>query len=407
MKLVHAADLHVDSPMLGLSRYEGAPVERLRGATRRAFEGLVELCLRERARFLVLAGDVFDDDWRDMNTGLWFLKALGRLREVGTDVVLVRGNHDFQLTAALAWPPYLHELSREGESLRFEREGVVFHGASFPSRHVRESLLPRYCHALQGLCNVGVLHTNATASREHGDYAPCTVEDLLDKGYDYFALGHVHRRAVLHRAPWVVYPGNLQGRQFREDGAKGCMLVEIDEARVSSARFVDTSVVRWFDRRITLGTDDDLDALLARTRAELRAAADGAEGRLAAVRLTIDGPCAAHAAVVDRASWIVDQIRADATDLDDAVFLGEVRLETTPAATIEALRAAQGLVAELLREIERLRADEVDLAAHASALAPIANKAGDVVDVSDPAFVARVLDAAEALLAQRLTEGEG
>lgn len=405
MKLVHAADLHVDSPMTGLSRYEGAPVERLRGATRRAFEGLVDLCLREQARFLVLAGDVFDDDWRDMNTGLWFLKTLGRLREVGTDVVLVRGNHDFQLTAALAWPRFLHELAKEGETLRFEREGVAFHGASFPTRHVHESLLPRYCHALSGLCNVGVLHTNATRSREHGEYAPCTVEDLLDKGYDYFALGHVHHRAVLHRDPWVVYPGNLQGRQFREDGPKGCMLVDVDEARIAGVRFVDVSTVRWSDRRIALGPEDGLDALLGRAREAIGEAATSAEGRLATVRLTFTGACPAHAAVVDRGAWIVDQIRADAGELDDAVFVGEVRFETQPAATLEALRAAQGLVAELLQEIERLRIDAVDLAAHADALAPIAGKAGDVVDVTDPAFVARVLDAAEALLAQRLTEG--
>src|SRR5690242_9452537 len=94
MKFVHAADLHLDSPLRGLSRYEGAPVEAVRGATRRAFQNLIDLCLEEGAAFLLLAGDIYDGDWKDYGTGLFFLHQLARLRAADVEVVLIRGNHD-------------------------------------------------------------------------------------------------------------------------------------------------------------------------------------------------------------------------------------------------------------------------------------------------------------------------
>src|SRR6266511_4052139 len=94
MKFVHAADLHLDSPLRGLARYEGAPLQAIRGATRRAFENLIDLCLEEGAAFLLLAGDIFDGNWRDYSTGLFFAAQLSRLKATGIPVVLVRGNHD-------------------------------------------------------------------------------------------------------------------------------------------------------------------------------------------------------------------------------------------------------------------------------------------------------------------------
>src|SRR5688572_17676287 len=94
MKFVHAADLHIDSPLRGLERYEGAPVDVVRGATRRALENLVDLCVSEGAAFLLLAGDMFDGDWRDYGTGLYFVSQMVRLRQAQIPVYLVRGNHD-------------------------------------------------------------------------------------------------------------------------------------------------------------------------------------------------------------------------------------------------------------------------------------------------------------------------
>src|SRR5882757_4623826 len=134
MKFVHSADLHLDSPLSGLSKYEGAPVEQIRGATRRALENLVKLCLSEGAQLLVIAGDLYDGDWRDYSTGLFFNKQMSALRAAGVKVVWIRGNHDAasKLTAHLALPDNVHELShRKPESFLLEELGVAVHGQGF------------------------------------------------------------------------------------------------------------------------------------------------------------------------------------------------------------------------------------------------------------------------------------
>ena len=86
INFLHASDIHLDSPLRGLARYEGAPVEEIRLATRRALENLVELAIRESVDFVVLAGDLYDGDWPDFDTGLFFVGQMHRLREAGIPV---------------------------------------------------------------------------------------------------------------------------------------------------------------------------------------------------------------------------------------------------------------------------------------------------------------------------------
>ena len=160
MKLVHAADLHIDSPLRGLSRYEGAPVDQLRNATRRALENLVELCIREEAALLLLAGDIFDGDWRDYATGLFFAAQMARLRRAGVRVALVRGNHDAQsqISKELRLPDNVHELpTKKPGSVVFEDIGVAVHGQGFAAREVREDLAARYPQPIASLFNIGLL----------------------------------------------------------------------------------------------------------------------------------------------------------------------------------------------------------------------------------------------------------
>src|SRR5260370_15349826 len=184
MKFIHAADLHIDSPLKGLAAYDGAPVERVRGATRRALHNLVDLCFAESASFLILAGDVFDGDWKDFNTGLFFVKELARLREVGTRVFIVRGNHDAmsEVSRQLTLPDHVHEFSDDAaETIVLDELGVALHGLSFAKREVRDSLVPRYPAPVAGALNVGVMHTSAGGSSIHATYAPCSVEELARK----------------------------------------------------------------------------------------------------------------------------------------------------------------------------------------------------------------------------------
>lgn len=419
MRIVHAADLHIDSPLKGLPRYDGAPVDRVRGATREAFKRVIDTCLREEARYLVLAGDVFDADWKDVNTGVFFLAELARLRPVGCQVLLLRGNHDFELTKALRWPDFVHEFDvpkKRSDGKRrtyvFEHDAVAFHGVSYPSQKVEDSLLPEYPAPLAGALNVGVLHTNATGSRDHATYAPCTVQDLAAHGYAYWALGHVHGHAILSRAPFVVYPGNTQGRHANEPGPKGCVVLDVDAGTITDVRFADTSVMRWHRAEVDLDREDDEAELFEKVRARLGAIAEESDGRLAAVRVVVRGACRAHAAVCRRAAQIQAQIRGDAIDRGGDVWVEKIELLTSPEVAIDQLREARGLVADLLRHVDHVRNDEGDaeLLHLARVLDPIKKKLARELsamglELEDGDTLRIILGEAEALLAQRLTDG--
>lgn len=232
---LHAADIHLDSPLQGLERYPDAPVEAVRAAPRRAFEALVELAIEERVAFVLLAGDLYDGDWKDYNTGLFFVAQMRRLAEAGIPVQLVSGNHDAasQITKRLSLPPNVkHFSSGRPETLELADYDVAIHGQSFAGRRVSEDLAAGFPPGDRGRFEIGLLHTSLDGRPGHADYAPCTVDGLRSKDYAYWALGHVHQREEVVRGdPWIVFPGNLQGRHARETGGKGASL-EIGRAHV-------------------------------------------------------------------------------------------------------------------------------------------------------------------------------
>ena len=175
-KFLHAADIHLDSPLRGLDRYEGAPADQIRGATRRAFENLVEVALREEVALVVLAGDLYDGDWRDFNTGLFFVKQMARLKEAGIPAYAVSGNHDAtsRITRRLPLPENVHVFpTGEATTVRLEGVDVAIHGQSFAEQCTTEDLAKNYPAAVSGVFNLGVLHTSMTGRDGHGSYAPC------------------------------------------------------------------------------------------------------------------------------------------------------------------------------------------------------------------------------------------
>ncbi|HXU73957.1 MAG TPA: DNA repair exonuclease [Polyangia bacterium] len=403
MNFVHAADLHIDSPLRGLDAYDGAPVERVREATRRALTNLVQLCLDERAAFLVLAGDVFDGEWKDFNTGLFFLRELNRLRDAGTRVFLVRGNHDAasEVTRSLTWPAHVHVFADDrAETVVLEEHGVALHGMSYPRREVKDSLLPNYPAPIDGALNIGILHTNAEGGTTHLNYAPCRVDELVRKGYDYWALGHVHAHEILHTAPWVVFPGNTQGRHIRETGPKGAVVVSVEDGAVLGVRHAPLDVVRWRELPLTLGSDEGVDELYDRAREAFVQARDEAEGRLVAARLVVDGATRAHAEVAAARDKVVGELRARALDVGDALWLEKIELRTRPAVALDELRASEGFVGELLRAVDEARRDPALAAELRVQLQPLLEKLGD--ELPGDVDVATLLDEVEAHLVSAL-----
>jgi exonuclease SbcD len=362
MRAFHAADIHLDSPLRGLSRYEDAPVADLRSATRRAFDNLIDAAIDEDVDLLLLAGDVFDGDWLHYSSGAHFARQMLRLRDAEVRVVSIAGNHDAasKITKSLRLPDNVAVLgARRPETWRDDDLGVAVHGQSYAEPAVTRDLCVGYPAPIAGVINIGLLHTSADGRPGHERYAPCTVESLVNRGYDYFALGHVHAREVLSFDPPVVFCGALQGRGLREIGPKGATLIEFDDGRVDHEHRV-LDVVRWEVVEVDAAGCADRDEVCGRVAAAIRDAAGAADGRLLAARVAIVGATDAHG-----------QLRGDSERLDHEVVLAaaegagsQVWVQGTVVQTTSArprISAGDDAVGELVGELEEIMASEASI----------------------------------------------
>lgn len=351
MRFVHAADLHLDSPLSGLRERAGERADEIAGASRRAFNNLIEVALNERVDFVVIAGDVFDGDWGDYNSGLFLLARLRRLDHAGIPVVMIRGNHDAanQMSRRLTLPPNVTMLQASAaETHALERLNVAIHGQSYPARAVTENLALGYPAPRPGMFNIGVLHTSADG--RPGPYAPCELRDLLLKGYDYWALGHVHTREVLAEDPWVVFPGNLQGRHVNESGAKGFSLVTVEAGRVVRLDHVPVDVVRWASVAVDVSGAATLEDLCPRVGQAIDRAVAQADGRTLAMRLVLTGACGAHGALKGDPERLAAEAASLALQARGDVWIERVEVETCAPAQ-EAHGTALGDVIDLMARV--------------------------------------------------------
>lgn len=364
MRFLHAADLHIDSPLRGLDRYDGAPVERLRTATRSALERLVDKGLSERVDFVLLAGDIYDRDWQDFHTGLFFREQMVRLGRAGIRVFIVQGNHDAQgvISRQLPLPTNVTVFSsRTAQTVRIDELSVAIHGRSFPERAVEEDLVPSYPAPVPGFFNIAMLHTSLGGRPLHDTYAPTDITTLCAKGYDYWALGHIHAREVVSETPRIVFPGNLQGRHANETGPKGCELISVVAGSIE-AEFIPLDVVRWHQLEVALDGIERLEVVGDAFRETLEPLLIGATDRLHAVRVTLTGLTELHGAEANRPGTLDAAIRAAAQDVGDVeVWIEQVRLDlATPLDRALALQR-QDAVGELIRLVEAIGADETAL----------------------------------------------
>jgi len=297
MKFLHAADIHLGSPLAGLARRGEIPAHVTQHCTRRAFMNLIDIAITEDVGFVLIAGDLYDSDWRDFSTGLFFNE---QMRRLARPCILIRGNHDAAsiISKQLTLPPNVHEMSaRKVDRWVSDELGVVVHGRSFPDRHIPEDLSDSYPGPEPGRLSIAMLHTSGENPGEHEVYAPCRIGALARKGYAYWALGHIHDRRVLHENPFIVFPGNIQGRHVREEGAKGVTLVEVEDRQIVGISHRPTDVVRWAQIPVQLDGAESLADAWVRTRFALEAQAANLEGRPLLARINLQGATKLHAAL--------------------------------------------------------------------------------------------------------------
>lgn len=406
MRFIHAADIHLDSPLEGLSARAAELAREVAAASRKAFSGLIDLAIERQAAFVVVAGDVFDGAWRDVRTGLVFAEGMARLERAGIEAVLLKGNHDAETRSigrALHFGANVHQFdSRRAHTIRLERHRTALHGRSYSQPAETRNLAQDYPAALPGWFNVGVLHTALAGAAGHAPYAPCSLSDLLNRGYQYWALGHVHAHQALHDDPPVIYPGNLQGRHVNEPGAKGCVLVEVDDLQVSGWELVPLDAVRWALVSVDAAGCGDVDAVLERARDRLAQAAEGLDGRLLAARLEITGVTAAHGPLHADRGHLEAELQSAAFRAGPDILVERAVLRTRPPA---APAPGPDALGEIARALLALREEREALRSELDAIVQkLPDAARAMIDWTalDDAAIDAVLDDAHPLLLERL-----
>ena len=358
-RFLHAADLHLDSPLKGLELSPEAPLEQIRGAARRALENLVSLAIHEEVSFILLAGDLYDGDWRDFNTGLFFNRQMARLKEKGIPVIAISGNHDAasQITKSLRPPDNVKLLStRRPETYHLKELNVAIHGQGFASRAVTDNLSSSYPQAIPGCFNIGLLHTALTGREGHEPYAPGTVDDLRSKGYKYWALGHVHQREVVLTDPWILFPGTIQGRHIREQGAKGGTLVTVAEGEVTAAEHRDLDVLRWRLCRIDITGVATLEELYAPLQKGLQSALKSGDGRPVIARIELVGKSAVHRELQREPEKWISEINGMAAALGGAgLWIEKVKFRTGESLETDHLMTDDSPIGGILRMVATLQ----------------------------------------------------
>jgi DNA repair protein SbcD/Mre11 len=232
-RFIHAADIHLDSPLRGLSAYENAPAQQLRNASREALKELVTKAIEDSVSFVVFAGDLYDGDWRDYNTGIFFAMQMGRLAKAGIRAFVLHGNHDAEseMTKKLVLPDNVIVFSsRSAQVHKIDDLKVALHGQSFANRATEENLAASYKAKVSDHFNIGVLHTALQGYAAHANYAPCTVDELHSK--------------TMTTGLWVTFTNTRSGRGHRPSCFRATCRAVMCARRAERGRFPSQSMIR-------------------------------------------------------------------------------------------------------------------------------------------------------------------
>jgi len=351
---IHAADLHLDTPFTGMGQLPQKLRERVLHSTFTAYDNLIQLCIDRHVDFLLLAGDIYDTSNRSLRAQIYFKEGLEKLAAHGIQVYIVHGNHDpvnskelnVTLPAnAFVFPPgevVSHSFEQEG------RELARIYGVSYPQSHVKESYLSKFKREAGDFFAIGLLHTNVDGNPAHDNYAPVSRAELIQHGFDYWALGHIHQKNILHDDPVILYPGNIQGRNVKETGERGCYFVKVEEKKVTELTFCATDDLRWYQEQVSLSDCEqiqDILDLLEDTKEQIRMQS---KGKGAFVRLSFTGRTPMHSYVCDEKNLadFLEILRGMEEEREDFVWLDSIDVKTKPIIQLEQVAEEESLLGD-------------------------------------------------------------
>lgn len=368
-RFIHAADLHLDSPF----RIRQGKVKDFRSdllnASLEAFRELCNVAISSKVDFIILAGDIYDGFDHGVRAQLSLRREIQRLGDNGIGVYAAYGNHDPIIggrEAAISWPNNLIRFGTTPETFPLEREGIKFGeitGISYQTREERRNLAEMFPQSNPDCFSIAVLHANVGSSSEHGNYAPAALFDLIGKGYDYWALGHIHRRTVLFEDPLIIYPGNIQGLHMKpsERGLKGAELVEVTPGGIRHS-FVPLSQVIFDLISVDVGTCGTLDAIVDTCVESIRTKQQEVEGRPLVVRISLVGVLNSDLGNLDESiDAIYEDLSLEIAGIHPPVFLDQLEADLVKRRSLDDLKALSDVVGELIREIVEWRNDPARL----------------------------------------------
>ncbi|AKB55544.1 DNA double-strand break repair protein Mre11 [Methanosarcina barkeri MS] len=373
LSFVHAADLHLDSPFTEISGIDPELGERLAKATFQSYEAIIELCIEEKVDFLLIAGDVYDSADKSLYAQVRFIEGLRKLEIAGIQVFICHGNHDplEGWSASLTWPENVHIMSGDrAEVVKFKKDrenAAVIVGMSYPTRHIMKNLVKNFPKKEGNWpFTIGLLHCSVGSNPEHDPYAPCTLQDLRELNYDYWALGHIHTPSIVCKeAPIVIYPGNPQGRHFSENGARGCFVVDVSLGRDSSGRdistrFIETDSVRWYIREISIEGLEKEGELIESLQSQLDEMRENSVGRSVICRFVLKGRGPLHH-ILRQEGFIEDLLRLlreGETWGRQFIWVERIEDDTLFPIEREILLKREDFVGDLVKIVEGLKTDE-------------------------------------------------
>ncbi len=365
---IHTADRHLDSPFKGISEIN---------------EEIIDLCIEKQIDFLLIVGDIYDGSDRSLRAQLRFRDSLKRLSDAGIKAFIVHGNHDplNGWSANLDWPKNVYIFNGKSmEKVSIEKDGeeiAQLYGISFHNREINTNLtnkFPKISQSKKALFSIGMLHCNVGTNTGHELYAPCTLQDLITRNFDYWALGHVHKKAIINGDnPLVIYPGNPQGLHPKETGARGCFLVNVDENGESTAEFIEVDSIRWFVEELSIDSLYTEQELISKVHTYIEKTRKEAKGHPSICRIILTGRSGMHSSIARKGVLddILKDIREDEEGEKQFVWIESIEDYTNPEIDRKSLLERKDFIGDLVKLFEEFSHDENKIAELKETLDPL------------------------------------
>jgi len=364
---IHTADLHLDSPFKGISEVSEEISLELTEATFKAFNKIINLCIEKQVDFLLIAGDIYDGADRSLRAQLRFRDGLKRLSNAGIKAYVVHGNHDplDGWSANLDWPKNVYIFGGKSvEKVSVEKDGeeiAQIYGISFHNREIKTNLTYKFPKkSKKAPFTIGMLHCNVGTNTGHEPYAPCTLQDLISRNFNYWALGHIHKKAIINDDnPLVIYPGNPQGLHPQETGARGCFLVNVDENGEPTAEFIEVDSIRWFVEELSIDSLYTEQELISKIHNYIEKIREEAKGRPSICRIILTGRSALHSSIVRKGVLddILKDVREDEEGEKQFVWIESIEDNTNPEIDRKSLLEREDFIGDLVKLFEEFLHD--------------------------------------------------